>query len=134
MINFLLSLPIKILHSSFFIFFFFLFLNRSELSTLTSLSQLSLNFLSSLPAHPHAVNSCHRLTPPTHLAFFLPVGCDVVVVVVVRVDWRWWVVGFVNVDWVHRRRWVVVWLVCYGGSVWFVSGLLDSIRCLCGWV
>ena len=56
------------------------------------------------------------------------------VVVVVRVDWRRWVVGFVNIGWVHRCRWVVVWLVCYGGSAWFVSGLLDSIQCLCGWV
>ena len=57
-------------------------------------------------------------------------------VVVVRVDWRRWVVGFVNVDWVHRRRWVVVWLVCYGGSVWFVSGLIGFIGVdglWCGW-
>ena len=26
----------------------------------------------------------------------------------------------------------MVWLVCCGGSVWFVSGSLGSIRCLCG--
>jgi len=44
---------------------------------------------------------------------------------------------------VRRHRWAVVWLdsqcrlgslvsMCCGGLVWFVSGSLDSIRCLCG--
>ena len=44
------------------------------------------------------------------------------------------VVGSSTVVWC-----VIVWLVCcavvcHGGLVWFMDGLLGSIRCLYGWV
>ena len=102
-----------------FVFFFLLFsfslsfrtLNSHlSLSTLSALSQLPLT-IASLPPRcqptppAHAADPCRRSTLPTHLAltwfffFFSPaVGCGVVVVVVVWVDRRRWVTGFVGIS------------------------------------
>ena len=81
------------------IFYFFLII-----PTPIKILPLSLNFLSPLPAHPHAADPAANPSRPYLLGFSLSlslslsaVGCGVVVVVVVWVDRHRWVAGFVGI-------------------------------------